>query len=434
MKNLRTLIVIVLALSFVTGAFVMAQGDKVNFQSTQFNVVEEAEKARTIIAEFDGDAEFIVSEEGPLIDLLKAEGASGSGNTDVVGALHGTFPVLVNEDLLFDLSDLTAEIDAEYNIADSFVELGKMGTTDYQYYIPWMQATYVMAANVEALEYLPDGADVNALTWEELATWGANMAEGTGENKLGFPVAGLFHRFLQGYIYPSYTGGMVTKFKSPEAVAMFEFLRDDLWGSVNAESINYEFMNEPLLTGEVWVAFDHTARLKGAFDAMAAGETDLEFIAFPAPAGPAGRGFMPVVVGLSIPYSAPNPDGAEELIRFMMSPETQGAILRDLGFFPVVDGVDSEDLPEGIAIEAAAVNAQANSPDALPALLPVGLGDRGGEINQIFRAAFTRIVFDGEDIQTVLDAEGASLHSLLQDTGAACWPPDAPSEGACAVE
>lgn len=431
-KRLYLLVGVLLVLAFISSA--LAQADKVTFQSTQFNVVEEADKARAILADFEGNADFVTSEEGPLIDLLKAEGSAGSGATDVVGALHGTFPVLVREDLMFDLSELTAELDAEYNIADAFVELGKMGTADYQYYIPWMQATYVMAANVEAMEYLPEGADINALTWEELAAWGAAMADGTGENKLGFPVAGLFHRFLEGYIYPSYTGGMVTKFKSPEAATMFEFVRDGLWPYVNAESINYEFMNEPLLTGEVWVAFDHTARLKPAFDAMAAGETDLEFVAFPAPAGPAGRGFMPVVVGLGIPFSAPNPDGAEALIRFMMSPETQGAVLRDLGFFPVVDGVDISDLPESVAIEAAAVSAQANSPDALPALLPVGLGERGGEINEIFRAAFTRIVIDGEDIQTVLDSEGANLHTLLQETGAACWPPDAPSEGACAVE
>ena len=64
-------------------------------------------------------------------------------------------------------------------------------------------------------------------------------------------------------------------------------------------------------------------------------------------------------------------------------------------------------LPEGIALEMAAVVSRSPTlPDALPALLPVGLGDRGGEINQIFRNAFDRIVLDGEDIDTVLAEEG----------------------------
>lgn len=434
-RKLHVGIVILIVLALAGGVFVLAQDDEtITFQSTQFNVVEEAELARAILAGFDGNVDFIVAEEGPLLDLLRAEGTMGEGSTDVIGALHGTFPILVGEDLLFDLSDLVAELDAAYDIADAFIELGKMGTDDYQYYIPWMQATYIMAANVDALPYLPEGADLDALTWEELAEWGANLAAGEGENKLGFPYAGLFHRFMQGYIYPSYTGGMVTGFRSDAAVEMFEFLRDDLWPYVNPESINYGFMNEPLLTGEVWVAFDHTARLLPAFAAMVNGETSYEFVAFPAPSGPAGLGFMPVVVGLGIPFSSSNPDGAEDVIRFMLSPETQGAILRDLGFFPVVGGVDLDELPEQVAIEAAAVTAQANAPNALPALLPVGLGARGGEINQIFNATFTRIVLDGEDIRTVLESEGERLNTLLSETGAACWPPDAPSDGACVVE
>jgi multiple sugar transport system substrate-binding protein len=214
---------------------------------------------------------------------------------------------------------------------------------------------------------------------------------------------------------------------------MFTFLRDDLWPYVNAESITYGFMNEPLLSGEVWVAFDHTARLSPAFEAMINGDTDLSFVAFPAPAGPAGRGFMPVVAGLGIPFSAPDPDAAEALIEFMLTPSTQSAVLQELGFFPIISGVDTTDLPGHVSILAEAVGNQANSADALPALLPVGLGDRGGEINEIFRAAFTRIVFEGEVIEDVLASEGERLSTLMTETGAACWPPDAPSEGACVV-
>jgi multiple sugar transport system substrate-binding protein len=285
-----------------------------------------------------------------------------------------------------------------------------------------------MAANTEALQYLPEGADLNALTWDQLAEWAQNMQDATGEPKLGLPVAGLFHRFLEGYLFPSFTGGMVTGFRSPEAVAMFEYM-NALWPYVHPQSISYEFMQEPLLSGEVWVAFDHTARLKGAFD-----ERPDDFVAFPAPIGPAGRGFMPVIAGLAVPYTSPNPDAAEEFIRYMLTPETQSAVLSELGFFPVISGVDTTNLPAGVAIEMEAVTAQATSADSIASLLPVGLGDRGGEFNEIYRNAFTRIVINGEDIQTVLDEEGTNLQNLLNDTGAACWPPDAPSEGPCQLQ
>ncbi len=209
---------------------------------------------------------------------------------------------------------------------------------------------------------------------------------------------------------------------------MFEWVRDSLWPYVHPQSISYEFMQEPLLAGEVWVAFDHTARLLDAFN-----QEPENFVAFPAPAGPAGRGFMPVIVGLGIPNTSPDPEGATALIEFLTRPETQAAVLNNLGFFPVVGGVDTSNLPEGIGIEAGAVAAQAQSADALPALLPVGLGERGGEINQIFRNAFDRIVLDGEEIETVLEEEGAALQTLMEETGAPCWAPDAPSDGPCPV-
>ena len=67
-------------------------------------------------------------------------------------------------------------------------------------------------------------------------------------------------------MWPSFTGGMVSNFKSDDAVAMFDWVQESLWPYVNPQSISYEFMQEPLLSGEVMVAFDHTARLLDAFN------------------------------------------------------------------------------------------------------------------------------------------------------------------------
>jgi len=143
---------------------------------------------------------------------------------------------------------------------------------------------------------------------------------------------------------------------------------------------------------------------------------------------------MPVVAGLGIPNGAPNPEGAMALIDYLTQPETQARILSELAFFPVVSGVVTEDLPEGVALEASAVETQANSPDAIPSLLPIGIGERGNEINQIYRNAFDRVVINGEDVTTVLEEEGGNLQALLTDTGAACWAPDPVSDGPCQVE
>lgn len=409
----------------VTATLGPPPGD-VSFFSTQFNVVEEAAKFRAILQE-GGNYDYTGSEEGALIALVLAGAEAGQGQVDLVGALHGTYPSI--KDAMMNMTDVVDDLSADREFNRPYLETGLLGTEDYLYYVPWMQATYIMAAHNDALQYLPAGADVNALTWEQFGEWCQTMLDETGGPKCGVPHAGLFHRFLEGFLWPSYTGGMVTQFKSQEAADMLEWARDSLWPTIHPQSISYEFMQEPLLSGEVWVAFDHVARLVQAFN-----EQPENFVAFPAPAGPAGRGYMPVVVGLGIPNDAPNPEAAMALIDYLTQPDTQKSVLSELAFFPVVGGVDTSDLPEGIALEAAAVEATVNATDALPALIPVGLGARGGEINEIFRAAFDRVVIDGEDAATVLEEEAANLQALMDDTGAACWAPDPASEGPCQIE
>ena len=74
-----------------------------------------------------------------------------------------------------------------------------------------------------------------------------------------------------------------------------------------------------------------------------------------------------------------------------------------------------------------------SAPDALPALLPVGLGDLGGQFNQVYIDTFERIVLAGQDIRAVLDEQGGQLAQILEDANAPCWAPDAPSDGPCPV-
>ena len=55
----------------------------------------------------------------------------------------------------------------------------------------------------------------------------------TGEPRCGLPHAGLFHRFLEGYMFPSFTGGMVSNFRSAEAAEMMAWARDTLWPTIH---------------------------------------------------------------------------------------------------------------------------------------------------------------------------------------------------------
>ena len=414
-----------------SAAWARQEPGPVVFLSTQLRPVEEAEKLRNVIlADYPGEVEFIGEDVGPFNDRLVAEAEAGQGEVGLVGGQHGDFAALVERGLLMDLSDLAEEL-ADRGFVEQYLELGRFGGEE-QLYIPWMQATYIMAAHRDALAYLPEGLDEAALqsdlTYEQLGAWVEAINADQGQ-RFGLPAGedGLLHRFLQGYSYPSFTGALNTAFAGEEAVRMWEWLRG-AWAAANPQSIGYAFMQEPLLAGEVLVAWDHTARL---INALRSSPDD--FVTFPAPRGPAGLGFMPVVAGLAIPRTAPDPEAARALIEYLTRPEVQATTLREVAFFPAITAELPTDLEPGIQAEADAVAATTTAADALPSLLPVGLGEQGGAYNKVFRDAFQRIVLDGEEIAAVLEAEAANLQGVLDAAQAPCWPPDPPSEGVCQV-
>ena len=393
---------------------------QVLFWSNQAVPVEEAQKMRdTVLKNFPGGADFQPQDPGPFITRIQAEEQAGSGSIGVIGALHGDLASFTKD--FVDLSDIDL---GAVKPSPAFMQLGKLGTSE-QKYLPWMQANYVMVANKQALQYLPQGADINKLTYDQLIDWAKNLADKTGGPKFGFPAGpkGLKHRFFQGFLLPAYTGSEVTKFRSPEAeVAWGKF--KELWKYTNPASTNYDFMQEPLLSGDVWLAFDHIARLGNAFN-----QKPGEFVAFPAPTGPKGLAFMPVLAGLAVPKWAPDVAKSKELVKYMMQPEQQVATLLATTFFPVTNAPLPADLPAAAKALGAAVTAQTSAPDALPALLPVGLGDKGGQFNQVYIDTFERIVLNNEDIKTVLDSEADTLRQLMVDAKAPCWLPDADSKG-----
>ena len=422
---LRSLAVAAIALASSPGA---ARADDLVFLSTQLRPIESAQAMRNdILKGFSAPVSFVAEVPPQLGVHIRAEAHGGKHVTSLIGALHGELMPLAATDNLAPLDDLMAKL-ADRGITSGMMAAAKLGTA-HTLYIPWMQATYIMAANKQALPYLPEGADINHLSYAQLAQWGANIQAKTGKRLLGFPAGpqGLMPRFFEGYLYPSFTGGVVTPFRSPEAVAMWTQFRD-MWKSVNPNSTNYAFMQEPLMTGEVWIAWDHVARL---IDALAKKPDD--FVTFPAPAGPKGRGFMPVVAGLAIANGAPDAAGARKLIEYLTQPDVQVKVAQSVAFFPVVKATLPPDLPPGLRMEADAVQKMETAPDALVSLLPIGLDQRSGEFDKAFMDTFQLIVLRGEDPARVLDRESDNMRRIMVETKAPCWQPDKPSSGACPV-
>ena len=399
--------------------------DKLVFLSTQFAPVEEAERFRGIMksAYTAGAVDYVTSDPGPYNSKVRSEVRSGKVGTNLIGGVHGDLAPLARDGQLEDLGGLAQRL-ASRGYSSDLLELAKVGTNT-TYYIPWAQATYIIAANKKALQYLPSGANVGDLTYDQFLAWAKAAKQGTGKPAFGLPAGskGLIHRFLQGYLYPAFTGGEITRFRSPEAMTMWAYLKE-LWAACTPASANFDFMQEPLAANQVLVAWDHVARLVNAPK-----DAPDQFVMAPVPAGPKGRAYMPVVTGLAIPKGAPARDRSEQLIEALSTPDVQLDVLRKNAFFPTVRATIPNDLPPAVRLEADAVRKQQTAPGALVALPPVGLGTGEGELTKVYKDTFTRIVLKNEAIAAVLADEGDQVQKLLTDSKVPCWAPDPESAG-----
>jgi len=404
-------------------------GGELVFLSTLLGPVDEAEKMRRrILAGYDGKVSFIGAESDPFVDRLSTEARTGRAAIALVGGTHGDLASLAAEELLLDLGDLAAELGGRH-FNPEYLKLARFGGGQ-QLYIPWMYSTYVLAARKEAVGLLPAGANPQSLGYDQLLQWARRINQEQGGRKLGFPAAqeGLLHRFFEGYAYPSFTGALNTRFKSADAVTMWEWMKR-AWAQSNRQSPVYAYMQDPLRSGEVWVAWDHVARLVKALEADPEG-----FVVLPAPTGPKGLGYIPALAGLAVPRSSPDPEGAKRLIRYLTQPSTAAVTLRELGFFLPTATLDLPAvLDAGIRAEAAAVKRQAASPRTRASLLPVGLKDRSGAYDDVFRSTFDAIVLQGQPVRATLQAKGRQLQAVLAGAQARCWQPDPPSNGTCRV-
>lgn len=401
------------------------------FASTQFTPVAEQENMRQkIMTDWKGPAiDFVTDQEPVIIDRITVEAkAGGTGQIGLIGLENGQFGSIVAGNYLQDVSK-AVDRNKDRKINADMIALGKFGGSQ-QLYVPWMQATYFLVANKKALQYLPSGADVNALTYDQLIAWSKNIFDKTGQKRFGWPAGntGLNHRLLQGYWYPSFTGGLVTTYKSADAMTMWGKIKE-LWQYSNPQSTTYQNMQDPLQSEEVWVAMDHAARLINVLKA----KPD-DFVAAPAPAGPKGRYYMSVVIGLAIPKTSGNVEGANALIDYLLRPETQITTLRTNSFFPVIDVTLPNDLDKGLKLEADAVLKQSSAKDAKVVPLPVGLGGKGGDFNKAINDTFQRIAVKGEDIMTVLTEQAKLIQQVMVDAKAKCWGPDGTSTGPCQVK
>ena len=293
-------------------------------------------------------------------------------------------------------------------------------------YVPWLTATYVFVVDVRAFEYLPEGLTPDDVihgsskwTYEALLEWSKRIYEETGRPMLGLPAGpeGLLYRFIHGYLLPSYTGYQVLGLDTTEAEDAFRVLQG-LWNYTNPQSLEWNSMEWPLMRGEVWIAWDHIARLE---DALEAGQGRL--VPVPPPLGPAGRGYLVVIVGLAIPTSSRNPEGAARVIEYLTRPDVQAETSLGTGFLPAVEGAARLAGQAWLASLEDTVSSMYDDPYQVACMIPVVPGYEQ-EFRQVYQGLFEDIVLGGGDPGPLLSEAKDRLLEIFEEAGARLPPPD----------
>ncbi len=411
-KIIGTLIKISLITPFVLSG-------KLYFLSTQLVPVEESEWFRkNVLSSFETKygikTVFIGSSYGEFQDRITSEYRSGRGKIDLTAGLSSDYEGI--SDAFLPMNDFMRKL--QVNFVPSAIRYLKVDGKVV--YVPWLQTTYIFVCNRKALKYLPKGADINNLTYEELLQWVKNVEDATGRKLFGLPAGprGLLHRFIHGYLYPSFTGAQILHFDDASGVKMWLYFQN-LWKHTNPGSSVWEKMDTPLLSEEVWIAWDHISRLKNAII-----EKPDQFVIFPAPAGPAGRGILQVLVGLGVTSYSDRKDEAKKLIEYLLTPEIQKKMLEGTGFMPVITDVKFEEKNTPTAMIYRGVSVQSAKKDLIVSFIPGGLGQRSGEFTKIYRDAFREIVLKKKNPSSILKFYGEKLRKLYRETGARLPYPD----------
>jgi multiple sugar transport system substrate-binding protein len=278
---------------------------------------------------------FQILDDDTLLERAQIQQETDHVTTDIICAHNGKMPDWLDAGYVEDLTDVVASwTDRHFSPAFN----SDTNRDGHQYFLPVGADVYLTLANNNALPYLPDGADLDALTWEEYAQWAVNVAEGEGEGKVcitGIPMKSWVYMF--GGTALSYGAGF------PDANSEGAAAAWGIWETIGQANgfvptvLNIDSCVDPMMREESWLTVFHNAR---AGQVYASNET--QFTLAPAPSGPAGIGSIAGVSGYAIMKGSANYDLAVAFLEYLTRPDIQVKIAKGTGGFipPVQEAID----------------------------------------------------------------------------------------------
>ena len=376
----------------VLSGFVLAAGGEVlSFSSRLWSPPAEQEFIiEYVIKPFEKEnnctVNFQILDDIKLLERAELQLKTDHPTMDIVCAYVANMPEWIENGYIEDLTSYVKSWDDR-----TFSPTFEYGTNvgGKQYFIPVGADVYLTIANKKALEYLPSGADLDKLTWEDFAKWSNAIAKGEGEGKTvvtGIPMKSLVYQF--GAISLSY-GATFPDINTPGAIKAWEILvsmKDDFIPAV----LNVDNCVDPMKREEAWLSWMHCARAGQVYSANPA-----NFVVAPVPEGPAGIGSIAGVSGYGILKNAPHFELAIKFLEYITRPDMQVKIAKGTGGFipPVEEALNylGDDPEDEVVAKAVMVLSKGNVSG-----IPGGDFQDWGAVKKVFDDVFVEMVLNGD--------------------------------------
>lgn len=266
--------------------------------------------------------------------LLTSQKDSGKWTTDIVMTHSGSMPRYIKNEFVQSIDGLVDSLDI--TVLEAFNESTKANNKTY--YIPISADVYLVIANIKAMEYIPEGATLETLTWEQYKDWAIAIAKVEGP-KVTFPAEPVKSILYQiGGISLSYGGGFpeINSDAMKEAWSLVgEMMAAD---AIVKTSFNYANPIDQMKSEEAWLSFYHMVPVGDIY-----GSAPAKFEVAPAPAGSVGNGTIAGAWGIGITAGTEKVEAAEDFIRYITSADVLYKIAAGTGgFIPPVEEVIAE--------------------------------------------------------------------------------------------
>ena len=348
---------------------------------------------------------FQIIDDQTLLDRAEVQQTTDHVTTDIVVAHNSRMPEWIENGWVVDLTDV-AEGWTDRTFSTAFSQDTNKGGK--QYFLPVGADVYLLLANNKALDYLPNGVELDSITWEEYAEWAVNIAEGEGEGKVcitGIPAKSWIYMF--GGTALSYGAGF------PDANSEGAMGAWNVWETIGKAGgfmptvMNIDSCVDPMMREEAWLTVFHNARAGQVFSS-----NETQFTLAPAPGGPEGIGTIAGVSGYAVMKDAPNYDLAVQFLEYLTRPDIQVKLAKGTGGFipPVEEAIEylgNEAIDEVINKAILVLN------NGVVSGVPAGDYQDWGAVKMCFDDVFEDTLLPGNEItQERLDTAQACVDEL----------------------